>query len=627
MRTFSTDTGTPLAKTFTIEDCKTNSPRREEDVKGRLAIGEGESALLKLAERRKSIWREERSLTVDRRIVKENADIILDTPLLRDAVIKAPYLLIECCFSLVNKSKEDCPFFLNRVQMDFISKLKKHGSSRPYFILKGRQQGFTTLITAIQLSYAIVRKNFSGFTVADRDDNVKSIFLDKAKMMYSRLPKRLKPTEKLNSANELYFDKLGSSLRVSCASENIGRSRTLSFIHYSEVSFFKCSLASLQKSIQETLVPDAICVYETTANGFGDAKDLWDSGYCVNLFYPWWLTEEYSIENISCEGDDTWLKCRLEYLRNKGLNSSQLAWYAKKYKGYIDKSAIRQEYPCSAEEAFVACGDSIFDVEAISDLLSQEEIPYVLGYFDYKKVNTPVLDAHGKILYFNTEITSVNFVKSDTGYVKIVKEPYIVKENGYIRAKPYVIGADTSGNGKDYFAAKVIDNTNGLCVATLHKQIMDEDLFSEQLYCLGKYYNDALIAVETNYSRHPVRVLRGLAYPSLYSASSEEYTGFLTTSVTRPLIIANLVTQMRENLSLETDRDTLLEMVNFIRHPSGKPQAAEGKHDDLVMASAIARYVALTYPSCERMEAVKGNILKSSFSLNEAESENTFMEW
>ena len=626
MKTFLTnEASSPLAKTFTIEDCKDNGKTAPDC--GGFAIGEGESALLKLAERRKSTWNKEHSITKDREIIKENADIILDTPLIRDTVIKMPYLLIECCFSLVNKSKEDCPFFLNRVQGDFISRLKKHGSSRPYFILKGRQQGFTTLITAIQLAFAIVRRNFSGFTVADRDDNVKSIFLDKAKMMYSRLPKRLKPTEKINTSNELYFDKLNSSLRVSCASENIGRSRTLSFIHYSEVSFFKCSLASLQKSIQETLVPDAICVYETTANGYGDAKDLWDSGYCINLFYGWWLTDEYSAAPTELSTNDSWLAKRLFYLKQKGLTENQLSWYKRKYESYIDRSAIRQEYPCSPEEAFIACGDSIFDTESISDALSNGEIPYSIGYFSYEKTDTPIRDAEGNILYFNTSITSIKFIKSDTGYIKIVEEPYIKRDKGFIISHPYVIGADTSGSGKDYFAAKVIDNVNGRCVATLHRQIMDEDLFSEQLYCLGKYYNDAVIAVETNYSRHPMRVLRNLSYPSLFSSSAEEYAGFLTTSVTRPLIIANLVTQMRENIQLETDKETLLEMVNFVRHPGGKPQAAEGKHDDLVMASAIARYVALSYSNTETVRRADSYSLKSSFSLDTERNENTFMEW
>ena len=126
-------------------------------------------------------------------------------------------------------------------------------------------------------------------------------------------------------------------------------------------------------------------------------------------------------------------------------------------------------------------------------------------------------------------------------------------------------------------------------------QKMDEDLFSEQLYCLGMYFCEALIAVETNFSRHPVRVLRSYGYKNIYASSGEEYCGFLTTSVTRPIMLANLVSVMRECIYLETDRDTLLEMLDFVKHPTGKAQASSGKHDDLVISSAIARYVGLSY--------------------------------
>ena len=87
------------------------------------------------------------------------------------AEVKArPYLLIEAVLTVVDKNKKTVPFFLNEVQKDFISQTEKYGKGKPYFILKGRQQGFTTLITAIQLCNAVVSRNFSGFTLANVDD-------------------------------------------------------------------------------------------------------------------------------------------------------------------------------------------------------------------------------------------------------------------------------------------------------------------------------------------------------------------------------------------------------------------------------------------------------------------------
>ena len=37
------------------------------------------------------------------------------------------------------------------------------------------------------------------------------------------------------------------------------------------------------------------------------------------------------------------------------------------------------------------------------------------------------------------------------------------------------------------------------------RQTYDEDLFAKQLFCLGMHYNKALIGIETNYSKFPVK--------------------------------------------------------------------------------------------------------------------------
>lgn len=586
--------------------------------------------------KRKARWDEKQDIEYDAKLVSAIADEILDSPRLRQEIIDKPHLLIECCFTIVDKNKRSVPFFLNTVQKDFIDKIETLGRSKPFYVLKGRQQGFTTVITAIQLAYAIVRKNFSGFTLADRDDNTKAIFIDKAKYIYNALPARLKPHEKFNSVNEIFFDKLNSSWRIASATANVGRSRTLSFIHYSEVAFFKCALADLQKSIQEAAISDALCVYETTANGFNEAKDLWDTGSCHNLFYEWWQTDEYVCDEYEyLDNVDAWLKDRLKMLEGKGLSREQLCWYAKKYASYIDKTAIKQEYPCSPEEAFVSSGNCVFDKEAISNYLSSFDIKSRLGSFEYKKRLEPVYDTDGKVAGYETIIEDITFKEDQNGYISIVEEPFKEKVKGVKKEKPYVIGADTAGTGQDYFTAKVIDNVTGRCVATLRKQRIDEDLFAEQIYCLGKYYNNAFIGIETNYSRHPMRVLRQLGYTNLYvhrqltttADIPSDYYGFVTSSVTRPIIISNLVTVTRENLMLETDRETLKEMTTFIKRDDGKAAAADGAHDDLVMASAIARYISLEYDHELKVVNENSDILKQFYENSSFENQDGYIDW
>lgn len=591
------------------------------------------TTISRLVKKRRALWEKHRDINLDRELCEAIADKILDTKELRDLVKKSPELLIEACFVITDKSGNTVPFFFNEVQSDFIHQIQTQGRQKPYFILKGRQQGFTTLVTAIMLSYCIVKRNFSGFIVADRGDNTKSIFNDKAKSMYNSLPTRLQPTEKFNSSRELYFDKLNSSLRVATASSNIGRSRTLSFIHYSEVAFYKCPLADLQKSIAEAATKDALCIYETTANGFNEARTLWESGACINLFYEWYKSKEYTSNDYEAlNTSDTWLKSRLLALEKRGLDKGQLAWYAKKYHSYIDKSAIRQEYPISPEEAFVTSGECVFDTERISNYLAGYDIRSKRGYFTYKLTPQPIFSAGGELVSYKNVITNISFVESKTGYISIVEEPFARKQGCITFLRPYVIGADTAGSGEDYFTAKVLDNTSGKCVATLHIKNIDEDLFAHQLYCLGTYYHTALIGVEINYSAHPVRVLCDLGYKNLYARKqaggsiTQEAYGFLTTALTRPLIISNLVSLMREKIELETDRQTLLEMTTFVKKPNGRPSALEGSHDDLVMASAIAHYIAEGYTHKEIVSDNSSEFLNSNFSQPYLQKE-TYMEW
>ena len=77
---------------------------------------------------------------------------------------------------------------------------------------------------------------------------------------------------------------------------------------------------------------------------------------------------------------------------------------------------------------------------------------------------------------------------------------------------PYVIGGDTAGTGSDWFVGQVLDNRTGEQVAVLHHQF-GERMYAEQMYCLGMYYNTALIGVETNYSTYPEMETGGFGIP------------------------------------------------------------------------------------------------------------------
>lgn len=222
-------------------------------------------------------------------------------------------------------------------------------------------------------------------------------------------------------------------------------------------------------------------------------------------------------------------------------------------------------------------GKTVFNAEDVSKrLLAIRKEKPMCGFFEY--------DYDGKT------ITNIRWVEDRNGYVKLYVPPD--------RCTPYVIGADTAGDGSDWFVGQVLNNLTGEQVAVI-RQRTDEDVFARQMYCLGKYFNDALVGVETNFSTYPVKELERLRYLRLYVRESEDtYTGeyrrsygFKTTSVTRPVIIAGLIKTMREGLSLINDEATLLEMLSFVRNEKLRPEAEPGAHDDCVMALAIAYHI------------------------------------
>ena len=117
---------------------------------------------------------------------------------------------------------------------------------------------------------------------------------------------------------------------------------------------------------------------------------------------------------------------------------------------------------------------------------------------------------------------------------------------------------------------------------------------------MGLHYNTAIIGIETNFSTYPVMELERLRYPKQYIRESiDDYThkikqsfGFLTNTKTRPVILAELIKAVRDDITIVNDETTLQEMLTFVRNPETlKPEAELGAHDDCVLSLAIAHYI------------------------------------
>ena len=217
-------------------------------------------------------------------------------------------------------------------------------------------------------------------------------------------------------------------------------------------------------------------------------------------------------------------------------------------------------------------GETVFDARLIKERMNNLPSIRLTGYFDYDK----------NMVY--------KWINSPQGYIKIYEEP--------IKGHQYCIGGDTaSGVGSDYSICQVIDYDTGKQVAVLRNR-MDSDLYARQVYCLGKYYNYALVSIEINYDIYPIKKLEELGYDNQYirevqdtiTNSVKKAFGFRTDSFTRPKIISQLIEIVREHTDYFNDLESLEEMLTFIRRQdkNGRVEAQEGSHDDLVMALAIS---------------------------------------
>lgn len=531
---------------------------------------------------------------------------------------------IQTFLRIKTKDNRVIYFVLNEPQDDLLKIIEAERSAgRPVriIILKARQMGFSTETEAIIFHDTVTRKNVNSAIITHKSEATDNLF-NMTKLFYDELPEGMQPMIKKSNSKELLFEnptndkaakkrRPGLRSKIKCftaGAKGVARSETITNLHVSEYAFWEGKKgASKAQTLSGALqavpnLPGTLVVIESTANGWEEFKDMWDdaidglSGY-IPVFYPWHAMKTYRMKYDGFELTKEEKKLKAKYK----LDNEQLAWrrWCIKTNCSNDVDTFKQEYPSCPEEAFITTGKPVFDTANIISRI--EEIrrikPLKIGRFTYQKA------ADKSIIR-----ESIEWVDDDFGEIKIYEEP---------KARtPYAGGGDTAGDGSDFFTGIISNNITMNQAAVLRHQY-DEDLYAEQMYCLGLYYNEALLAVEVNYSSHPVKVLQALGYPNIYrrmnianiSEKTEDKIGWETNQITRPVIIAELVTLVRDHTYLINDVQTLREMLNFIKNPkTNKPEARAGEHDDLVIAQAINTHIR----QYQRMELYEPEAERSS---------------
>ena len=498
---------------------------------------------------------------------------------------------IEKYIKIKNKANQIIDFKLNLPQQrlyDVIKKQKEQNKPVRIIILKARQMGFSTVTESILFKETTTKFNVNTGIITHQDDATTNLF-NMSKLMYDKLPLEMKPSLKASNAKELVFNNdygtgLNSKIRcMTAGTSGVGRSYTYTNLHISELAFWpgdkKETMTGLLQAVPN--LPGTMIIIESTANGYEYFKDMWDKAVngendFIPLFVGWNELEEYQMPYTGFELTAEEIKLQEDF----NLTLEQLTWrrWCIKNNCSSDIEQFKQEYPITPEEAFISTGYCYFNKEIIINRINKlkNTKPLRTGFFSYQLKGN--------------DISDIAWEDDEKGCIKIYK--YV--EEGH----PYVEGGDTAGEGSDRFTGQVIDNSDGNQVATLKKDL-DEDEYARQMYCLGIYYNEALIGIENNYSTYPTKKLKEYNYPNIYlreledniSEKVQDKYGFVTNKATRPIILSILKEVFRDNIWWINDIDTLREALVFIVNEKGRPEAQPGEHDDLIMGLAITYYI------------------------------------
>lgn len=496
---------------------------------------------------------------------------------------------IENYIKIRDKKNNIVSLVLNEPQLKYYNVIKEMYRKRKpirIIILKARQMGFSTETEAIIFKNVVTHHNYNAGIVAHKEDSTTNLF-NMSKRMLEYLPEDIRPEQKKSNAKELVFNNdqgTGLDSRIKCMTaggKGIGRSDTFTALHLSELAFWegdkKATMTGLLQAVPNT--PDSMIIIESTANGYEYFKEMWDRAVAGKSdFYPlfigWNELKEYCMPYTGFDLTQEERELKEQY----NLTLEQLTWrrWCIQNNCSGDINQFKQEYPICPEEAFLSTGNCYFNKENIINRINTAPEPLVRGKFT--------------CYYDGIRIRNQKFLEQEEGNIKIYEYPE--------KRVPYVLGGDTAGEGSDYFTAHVINNITGKQVAVL-KQQYNEIEYVKQVYCLGMFYNCALVGLENNFSTYPTQKLAELNYPNQfvrkkedqYNNKYEKSYGFKTTSITRPYILGLLQEIVHDNIDVIQDKETLREMLTFIVNDKGKAEAEEGYHDDLVMALAISYYI------------------------------------
>ncbi len=485
-----------------------------------------------------------------------------------------------------------------------------HGTPCRILALKPRQKGSSTVSAAVVYHHCR-RFRSRALQIADRYKNSDNLFAMTCRYAeHDDFPWPHQWQATATSATLTRNGRLWSRIdRDTAENPRAGRSGTVQVLHVSEAAHFandgeksaEKTMLSLLNSLAD--VPGSVAIVETTANGsagwfyehwlgaatFEESLEGRRGNGWVKIFAPWFVFDDSRMDGAALE---------LEPLNERerrgatlfGWDAGQIAWrrwtLAQKCAGRED--LFDQEYPEDGQIAFVTSGRPRFSLGGMTRLRAmQGKIAPRFGFLRAAKEEV-VFEPHA------------------AGWAQIWEPP---REDGH-----YLLWCDTA-TGREQtresrdpdrhsilvlrqgFATPEGEHAAAMLVARVRPPCFDDwHILEEKVIALCRYYGRCLIGVEVPMGLTLLEGLRRAGMPLFKrrasgsaGVSALEKLGFQSNAATKPLVIGSLSRALDGDPPLDIyDPHVIDELGSFVIHEDGREAALPGKHDDDVMALAMA---------------------------------------
>lgn len=491
------------------------------------------------------------------------------------------------------------PLEWNYAQREFWPKLAR----RTYF-LKSRQVGWTTICQAYDF-WVAVTKPAAVVQMLTHNMELQETMRTRIQVFLEALPERFKVEVLMDNRTGFKFgavpgiglDLAKSELKIMTVSgKQKGIGKTINVMHLTELSRWEDlpgGLSGYLKTAMQAVPKSGTIMIETTPNGIGHPSyQLWkESRSRTNkfdaIFMPWWFDDTARLDapDDFAPANDAERK-----LLSQGATPEHIMF--RRWKVVELNSAdcdgetmFNQEYPSDPRSCFLSGGKMAFSGQRLQEqekFVDIERQAWKLDGSRWPRYGTVCFGAGGGPM----------FSEGAEGSPLIVWEPPR-------KGVQYVIGAD-AGKGLetgDPSAACIIRADTMEQVAEYRATCLPQT-FSEHLGLMGRMYNDALVAPETN-DQGPT-VIVGLVeqnYPNIFRKQRNTKGwmednpygyGWHNNASTRPMAIDQARLLIWERNVRIRSKALIEELLSFIADSKGKYQAPRNGHDDLAWAFIIA---------------------------------------